>query len=591
MVVVKSLFTTTIFESHDAHKTVAAGAEQMSLFEAWSPAIITAMSAVRGSLVSALGSTPSTWMRTGDHYPVKRSHALCLLLLFVISVGLSAQVSPAVSDLPSNQQVLDFLTGSIDWYRQRSIERQIAIDPGDLVFLEDNAPIAVQIVQLSFDFARADALAASTFSAGNLEGSTIASSLSPDLAQFIQSENRAEVAARQASQQIEDIKEKLLTSRGAERRRLQAALDATRSRVEVLQAATTMLQHLVEFSRSFGGGATGDLGLRIDDLARTVPDVTNPTAAGSQAQRADLPSVAKPADSGILSLSSQVSALGRKLRILDDEILRTDKLTQSSESLRTPLRAAVNKRFLTGIANDFQASDLSVLQQQKDRLDELTALFKALSPGIVSLDKQKLLFDAYTQHLKNWRAAVVIENEKAWRNLILRLASLAAVIGALAMIGAVARREIRHHIQDPHRRAIMLVIQRVVLWFTVVIVAALSLASDLASLATFFGLLTAGIAVALQSVIVSALGYFMLVGRLGIRAGDRVQISGVTGDVTEIGWLQFQLRQIDEGTQRPTGRIVTFSNSFVFLSPATGLSKFNPEDVKPAKSADNRALL
>ena len=220
-----------------------------------------------------------------------------------------------------------------------------------------------------------------------------------------------------------------------------------------------------------------------------------------------------------------------------------------------------------------------------------TALFKPLSPGIVSLDKQKLLFDAYTQHLKNWRAAVVIENEKAWRNLILRLASLAAVIGALAMIGAVARREIRHHIQDPHRRAIMLVIQRVVLWFTVVIVAALSLASDLASLATFFGLLTAGIAVALQSVIVSALGYFMLVGRLGIRAGDRVQISGVTGDVTEIGWLQFQLRQIDEGTQRPTGRIVTFSNSFVFLSPATGLSKFNPEDVKPAKSADNRALL
>ena len=84
------------------------------------------------------------------------------------------------------------------------------------------------------------------------------------------------------------------------------------------------------------------------------------------------------------------------------------------------------------------------------------------------------------------------------------------------------------------------------------------MAPDLASLATFFGLLTAGVAVALQSVIVSALGYFMRVGRLGIRAGDRVQISGVTGNMTEIGWLQFQLRQIDEGTQRPTGRIVTF---------------------------------
>jgi small-conductance mechanosensitive channel len=63
-----------------------------------------------------------------------------------------------------------------------------------------------------------------------------------------------------------------------------------------------------------------------------------------------------------------------------------------------------------------------------------------------------------------------------------------------------------------------------------------------------------------------------------------VQISGVTGDVTDIGWLQFQLREIDNGTQQPTGRVVTFSNSFVFLSPSTGLSKLNREDLKPAQS-------
>ncbi len=57
----------------------------------------------------------------------------------------------------------------------------------------------------------------------------------------------------------------------------------------------------------------------------------------------------------------------------------------------------------------------------------------------------------------------------------------------------------------------------------------------------------------------------------------------MTGDVTDIGWLQFQLREIDSGTQQPTGRVVTFSNSFVFLSPATGLSKFNRKDLKPAQ--------
>jgi len=86
-----------------------------------------------------------------------------------------------------------------------------------------------------------------------------ASSSLPDLAQFVQLEANAGLDVRQASQQIEDMKKKLLTARGAERRRLQAALDATQSRVEVLQAASATLRQLIEFTRSFGGRETGDL--------------------------------------------------------------------------------------------------------------------------------------------------------------------------------------------------------------------------------------------------------------------------------------------------------------------------------------------
>jgi len=62
-----------------------------------------------------------------------------------------------------------------------------------------------------------------------------------------------------------------------------------------------------------------------------------------------------------------------------------------------------------------------------------------------------------------------------------------------------------------------------------------------------------------------------------------VQISGVRGDVSDIGWLQFQVREIDTGTQQPTGNVVTFSNSLVLASPATGLSKLNREDPEPAR--------
>jgi ABC-type Fe3+-siderophore transport system permease subunit len=501
----------------------------------------------------------------------------------MITVGLSAQVSPAASDLSSNQEVIAFLTESIDWYRHCAIEHQIATDPVDLVFLQDNQPGAMQILQLSFDFARAGAQFSVTSQADIQKGSAGSATSSPDLAQFVQLKTNTELQSRQASEKLEAINKSITTAHGARRRDLQAALDATQSRLDVLQAGLATLRQLVEFMQAFRSRQTGDLASTIDDLARTVPDVTGPTTVVPQTQVSAASLSAKSGDAGILALSSEVSALGRKLGILDDEIGRTDTLRQSSEQLRNPLLVALNKHLPALAENALQGSDPAELQRQKTRLDELAALVKTLSPAIVALDKQRVLLDAYTSRLKSWRAAVIAEDKKTWKDLISRLLGAAVVIGSLVIIGAVVRRVTRRHMRDTERRHIALVIQRVALWSTIVAVAAFAFASDLTSLATFFGLLAAGVAVALQSVVLSAVGYFVLVGKRGIRIGDRVQISGVTGDVTDIGWLQFHLREIDTRTQQPTGNVVTFSNSFVLASPATGLSKFKRNDLTSAQ--------
>src|SRR5271166_6795379 len=320
----------------------------------------------------------------------KLREACYLLLPAVIAAGLSAEVSPAASDLPSNQQVIALLTESIDWYRHRAIERQIATEPVDLVFLEDNRPVAAQIVQLSFDFARADASVAATSPAGDQKGSTaIATGSSPDLAQFVQLEHNAELGVRQATEEIEAIKKKLVTASDDERRKLQAELDATQSRLDVLQAGSATLHQLVEWLRAFAGRETGGLASTIDDLARTVPEVTSPTAVALQPQSSPSSSRLNPPDSGILTLSSEASALGRKLSVLDDEIRRTDKLKQSSDDLRSPLVASINKRLPAVAENALLASDLAELQRQKTRLDDLAALVKTLSPAIVALDRSR----------------------------------------------------------------------------------------------------------------------------------------------------------------------------------------------------------
>jgi hypothetical protein len=262
----------------------------------------------------------------------------------MITVGLSAQVSSAASDLPSSQQVIAFLTESIDWYRHCAIEHQIATDPVDLVFLEANQPGAVQILQLSFDFAGAGAQFSVTSQADTQKGNAGIATDSPDLAQFVQLKTNTELQSRQASEKIEAISKSIKTAHGAHRRDLQAALDATQSRLDVLQAGLATLQQLVEFMQAFTSRQTGDLESTIDDLARTVPDVTGPTTVVSQTQVSAASLSAKSGEAGILALSSEVSALGTKLGILDDEIRRTDTLKQSSEQLRNPLLAALNKR-------------------------------------------------------------------------------------------------------------------------------------------------------------------------------------------------------------------------------------------------------
>jgi small-conductance mechanosensitive channel len=64
--------------------------------------------------------------------------------------------------------------------------------------------------------------------------------------------------------------------------------------------------------------------------------------------------------------------------------------------------------------------------------------------------------------------------------------------------------------------------------------------------------------------------YFFLIGRYGLKVGDRVTISGVAGDVVEIGLIRLYLMELAGGGAElhPTGRVVGFSNSVIFQPAA-----------------------
>jgi small-conductance mechanosensitive channel len=83
-------------------------------------------------------------------------------------------------------------------------------------------------------------------------------------------------------------------------------------------------------------------------------------------------------------------------------------------------------------------------------------------------------------------------------------------------------------------------------------------------LSTVLALGAAGLTVALKDFLVAFFGWFVLMGRHGIRAGDWVEINGIGGEVVEVGLLRTILLETGNWNDagHPTGRTVSFVNSY-----------------------------
>jgi small-conductance mechanosensitive channel len=187
-----------------------------------------------------------------------------------------------------------------------------------------------------------------------------------------------------------------------------------------------------------------------------------------------------------------------------------------------------------------------------------------------------MLLVQYRHNLANWRATIEIQYRAAVKTLGIRVAVVLAILLVLFGAAELWQRTVLRYVQDSRRRYQLLLLRRLALWSLVVVVIGFAFASELGSLVTFAGLITAGIAVAMQSVLVSIVGYFFLIGKYGIRVGDRVQIGEVVGEVIDLGLVRMYLMELGaRGTMGPTGRVVAFANSVVF-QVASGLFKQIP---------------
>jgi small-conductance mechanosensitive channel len=486
-------------------------------------------------------------------------------------------------------QVIQLLDQTIGWYRTLGIQQQAANEPSDLLILYDNRQTASHVIGLAFDIARANAEILAKQPTLKDTGDSTASSQT--LSQL-----QAKFSAQGASIQTEmdSSQHQLAHAHTQQKADLQAKIAELQAELQLVNARKSLLNTLSTFTtqNDSGGISVGALKAQIEAMAVAMPSSasapaaapgTTPPSTASSGNSTPAAAVSTPSGAsgsagarfGIWDLIADVVRLSEKMATIDNVDKRTEALQATFAQIRAPLITQLKALSARGDALGTQAdsADSATLKQVGDQLDALSAEFKQTSTLLIPLSKEGVLLNQYRRNLGNWHDAIKSQYHTALKALGVRLGLLAALLTLVFAAAELWRRAVMRYVQDSRRRYQLLLLRKIALWSLVVVIVGFAFASELGSIMTFAGLITAGLAVAMQSVLVSIVGYFFLIGKYGIRIGDRVQIGDVTGEVIELGLVRLYLMELGgHGLLGPTGRVVAFANSIVF-QVSTGLFK------------------
>jgi len=483
-------------------------------------------------------------------------------LVVWLGVGIAFAAEVVNQDL-----TISHLNAIINWYRDCSTKVQSIGLPSDQVYQETSQNLAQQAVRLAFQSAKASAqlvdlsgTQATAATAGTNGGPQL------NLADMLAKVN-TRIQSEQA--QLDALTQHLSSATGSKRQTLQSQVDEQKAELDLDQATQDTIQKMLAFVQSSETGAVGFAGT-ISQLERSVPEVNPDTNAakggGKPAAPVAQPAVAKP--TGLISKTASLYAEIRSIRDVDELLKETAAVRARATTLRQPLRDSIASTLSNGRNLADQAAPTNRTQAtavEKD-LQTLTEQFKRTANALLPLSQEVLVLDQSKSNLLNWRQSIVNEAKATFRGILFSLISILVVLGLLWGLSELWRRWTFRYIHDLRRRRQFLLLRRVVVGFLVGIVLILGVVSDFTSIATFAGFATAGIVVGLQAVLLSVAAYFFVIGRYGIRVGDRVSVAGVTGDVIDVGLVRFYLMEL-AGTDinlTPTGRIVVFSNAVLF---------------------------
>ncbi len=490
-----------------------------------------------------------------------------------------AQPGPATNlrAVMRGEQVVQILDETVNWYRTLGTQQQSATQPSDLLILYANRKTADKVVNLAFEIARANAELLSSEAELAQKTSGDAASSPQALLQQLNSQRSAIQA------EIAPLQRQLSVASKKQRDGLSAKLAELHSELDLINARRNLLDTMSQFLYQIDANGSGVSALKehIDAIAASIPAASGGSALADAAAAGATPVTAIGSSASLLNpsgdggtrrlgiwvLGANVLRLSAKTRMIDAIDRRTAALQDMFTEIRTPPQERIKALAARGdaLAQESDSTNSVALNGVRDQFDTLAWLFKQTAVILIPLSQEGVLLEQYRHNVSSWRDATENQYRDALQALGIGVALFLALLTAVFAAAQLWRRAVFRYVQDARRRYQLLLVRKIVLWSVVVAIIGFTFATELGSLVTFAGLITAGVAVAMQSVLVSIVGYFFLIGKYGIRIGDTVQIGNVTGEVIDLGLARLQLMELSgEEALGPTGRVVAFANSIVF---------------------------
>lgn len=238
-----------------------------------------------------------------------------------------------------------------------------------------------------------------------------------------------------------------------------------------------------------------------------------------------------------------------------EQLARADvaALTADHATLVSQAQAAETNAAAVKAAGESSSTRVKELQREETQRNILSILDDRLAA-------QQQLVTLYVR----WGSQVELQHKIMLHMMLQSLTVIATIVLLTIMAGWALQAAFDRISRDPRQRQTLRIILNLGTQVIGLLLVLLVIFGTPQQMPTILGLATAGLTVVFQDFILAFCGWFVLMGRNGIRVGDWVEIGGVGGEVVEIGVFRTWLLETGNWTANghPTGRRVSFLNGY-----------------------------